>query len=82
MHAPAPQLDLRLGPSDGRWAPRWVGPLVAGVVVMSLLVSLLVLYVLATRQELQLLLEAALPKEVIEQVRGRGAAGLHAPDLI
>ncbi|KAG2446481.1 hypothetical protein HYH02_008472 [Chlamydomonas schloesseri] len=55
---------LEVSPAAG-WVPAWRDPCIAAVVVGSCLVSLLVLWLLVTREKHNMLLQAMLPEKVI-----------------
>ncbi|KAG2425644.1 hypothetical protein HXX76_013489 [Chlamydomonas incerta] len=59
---------LELEPVDG-WVPAWRGPCIAAVVVGSVAVSLLVLWLLVSKEQHNRLLKAMLPGKVIKQLQ-------------
>ncbi|PNH04275.1 Soluble guanylate cyclase 88E, partial [Tetrabaena socialis] len=59
---------LELAP-EGGWVPSWRDPCIAAVVVGSTLVSLLVLWLLMSKEQHNSLLREMLPKKVIRQLQ-------------
>ncbi|KAG2453013.1 hypothetical protein HYH02_002349 [Chlamydomonas schloesseri] len=59
---------LEIAPVDG-WVPAWRGPCIAAVVVGSAAVSLLVLWLLVSKEQHNRLLKAMLPGKVIKQLQ-------------
>ena len=55
---------LEVSPAAG-WVPEWRDPCIVAVVVGSVAVSLLVLWLLVTREKHNMLLQAMLPEKVI-----------------
>ncbi|KAG2453010.1 hypothetical protein HYH02_002346 [Chlamydomonas schloesseri] len=62
------QWYLEIAPVDG-WVPAWRGPCIAAVVVGSAAVSLLVLWLLVSKEQHNRLLKAMLPGKVIKQLQ-------------
>ncbi len=54
---------LEVSPESG-WVPAWRDPCIVAVVVCSCLVSLLMLWLLVTREKHNMLLQAMLPEKV------------------
>ncbi|GIL69787.1 hypothetical protein Vretimale_10163 [Volvox reticuliferus] len=59
---------LEIAPEAG-WVPRWRAPCLAAVVVGAALVSLLVLWLLVSKEQHNRLLRAMLPRKVIQQLQ-------------
>ncbi|KAG2485173.1 hypothetical protein HYH03_016063 [Edaphochlamys debaryana] len=59
---------LRAAPHDG-WAPSWFAPMLAVVIVVSLAMAVLLFAVMVSRRQHQQLLEALLPREMIDDLR-------------
>ncbi|PNH05707.1 hypothetical protein TSOC_008025 [Tetrabaena socialis] len=66
---------LELAP-EGGWVPSWRDPCIAAVVVGSTLVSLLVLWLLMSKEQHNSLLREMLPKKVIRQLQPGFESGL------
>ncbi|KAG2431564.1 hypothetical protein HXX76_009578 [Chlamydomonas incerta] len=72
---------LELAPADG-WVPAWRGPCIAAVVVGSVAVSLLVLWLLVSKEQHNRLLKAMLPDQVIAQLQdGEGTVAQQYDDV-
>ncbi|GFR50477.1 hypothetical protein Agub_g12531, partial [Astrephomene gubernaculifera] len=70
IHLPNTQWVIRVSPAQG-WSPRWVGGLLAGVVVLAAATAGALLAALLSRLRHQMLLEALLPHQLVVDLRGR-----------
>ncbi|GLI61128.1 hypothetical protein VaNZ11_003403 [Volvox africanus] len=59
---------LRVAPKDG-WSPSWYPPMLVGVIVLAVVVSVLVFAMLVSRRQHKALLEALLPREMIDHLK-------------
>ncbi|KXZ51687.1 hypothetical protein GPECTOR_11g138 [Gonium pectorale] len=59
---------LRVYPVGG-WTPSWFGGMLAGVILLAVALSILLLTVLVSRRQHQLLLKAVLPKDMIRELK-------------
>ncbi|PNH12446.1 Calcium/calmodulin-dependent 3',5'-cyclic nucleotide phosphodiesterase 1C [Tetrabaena socialis] len=76
IELPNNQWILRLSPSTGSWQPSWYAPVLAGLVVLAVVVCGLQFVVLVSRRQHQMLLEALLPRELIEDLVSRDTASI------
>ena len=65
---------LEIAPAAG-WVPAWRSPCIAVVVVGSVAISLLVLWLLVSKEQHNRLLKAMLPGKVIKQLQVRSGQG-------
>ena len=72
---------LEVAPAAG-WAPAWRGPCIAAVVVGSVAISLLVLWLLVSKEQHTRLLKAMLPDQVLAQLQdGEGTVAEEYKDV-
>ncbi|PNW71675.1 hypothetical protein CHLRE_16g664200v5 [Chlamydomonas reinhardtii] len=73
---PNAQWEVAVAPKDG-WNTNWYGGLLAGVIVLSLVVSGALLLALVSRRRHQQLLEAVLPRSLIRELDADGGSSLN-----
>ncbi|GIL62062.1 hypothetical protein Vafri_16373, partial [Volvox africanus] len=71
---PTKEWALQLSPRSGTWIPVWYAPVVTMVVLLALALAGVLFAALVSRRKHEVLLEALLPREIIRELVGGGAA--------
>ncbi|GLC41501.1 hypothetical protein PLESTB_001004600 [Pleodorina starrii] len=68
VNLPYTKWILRVSPNEG-WSPSWYPPLLVCIIILAIAVSVLMFAMLVSRRQHQTLLEALLPREMIDDLK-------------